>query len=75
MVCKSDSLSDLATLKKVVKSVAQDEDRSRNVVILGLSEKKEENVKERVKEVSEGIGLTIRSALSRYHSPALAQYI
>ena len=57
MVCKSDSLSDPATLKKVVKSVVQEEDRSRNVVIFGLSEKKEENVEERVKEVFEVIGL------------------
>ena len=57
MVCKSDSLSDPATLKKVVKSVVQEEDRSRNVVIFGLTEKKEENVEERVKEVFEVIGL------------------
>ena len=54
-MCESDSLSDPATLKKVAKSVVQEEDRSRNV--FGLSEKKEENVEERVKEVFEVIGL------------------
>ena len=36
-----------ATLKKVVKSVVQEEDRSKDVVIYGQSHKKEENVVER----------------------------
>ena len=43
MVCKPDhGLTDPATLKRVVKSVVQEEDRSRNVVIFGLPEKKDE---------------------------------
>ena len=57
MVCKSDSLTDPDTLKKVVKSVVQEEDRSRNVVIFGVSERKEENIEEPVKYVFEVIGL------------------
>ena len=48
MVCQPDSLTDPATLKKDVKSVVEEEDRSRNVVIFGLPEKKEENIEERV---------------------------
>ena len=44
MVCQSDSLADPAMLKKVVKSVVHEEDRSRNVVIFGLSEKTGENI-------------------------------
>ena len=46
MVCKPEGLTDPETLKKVVKSVVQEEDRSRNVVIFGLPEMKEENVEE-----------------------------
>ena len=58
MVCKPDhGLTDPATLKRVVKSVVQEEDRSRNVVIFGLPEKKDENVEERVQEVFQEIGL------------------
>ena len=44
-------------MKKVVKSVVEEEDRSRNVVIFGLPEKKEENIEERVQEVFKEIGL------------------
>ena len=57
MVCKPEGLADPETLKKVVKSVVQEEDRSRNVVIFGLPEMKEENVEERVQEIFEEIGL------------------
>ena len=57
MVCQADSLADPATLKKMVKSVVQEEDRSRNVVIFGLPEQKDENVEERVQEVFQEIGL------------------
>ena len=42
MVCPSEGLTDPATLKKVVKSVVQEEDRSRNVIIFGLPERKDE---------------------------------
>ena len=57
MVCQADSLAVPATLKKVVKSVVQEEDRSRNVVIFGLPEQRDENVEERVQEVFQEIGL------------------
>ena len=57
MVCPTEGFADPATLKKVVKSVVQEEDRSRNVVIFGLPEKKNENVEERVQEVFQEIGL------------------
>ena len=57
MVCQADSLADPATLKKMVKSVVQEEDRSRNVVIFGLPEQKNENVEARVQEVFQEIGL------------------
>ena len=57
MVCQADSLADPATLKKMVKSVVQEEDRSRNVVIFGLPEQQNENVEARVQEVFQEIGL------------------
>ena len=57
IVCQADSLADPATLKKMVKSVVQEEDRSRNVVIFGLPEQKNENVEARVQEVFQEIGL------------------
>lgn len=57
MVCQADSLADPATLKKMVKSVVLEEDRSRNVIIFGLPEQKGENVEERVQEVFQEIGL------------------
>ena len=57
MVCSSDSLPDPTTLKKVVKSVVQEEDRSRNVIIFGLPEKNDENVEEEVQEIFKEIGL------------------
>jgi hypothetical protein len=50
-------VTDPATLKKVVKSVVQEEDRSRNVVVFGLSEKKDENVEERVQELFQELGM------------------
>ena len=57
MVCPSEGLTDPATLKKVVKSVVQEEDRSRNVIIFGLPERKDEKVDERVQEVFQELGL------------------
>ena len=58
MVCPSnDCLADPVTLKKVVKSVVQEEDRSRNVILYGLPETKDEKLEERVQEVFQEIGL------------------
>ena len=59
MVCQADGdgLSNPATLRKVVKSVVQEEDRSKNVIIFGLQERKGENVEERVEEIFQDIGL------------------
>ena len=59
MVCQADTdgLSNPATLRKVVKSVVQEEDRSKNVIIFGLQERKGENVEKRVEEIFQDIGL------------------
>ena len=57
MVCSTDGLADQKTLKKVVKSVVEEEDRSRNVIIFGLPEEKKEIVCERVQDIFEEIGL------------------
>ena len=65
MVCQADSLADPATLKKMLKSVVQEEDRSRNVVIFGLPEQKDENVEKRVQEVFQEIGLKITLMATR----------
>ena len=46
MVCQADSFTGPVTLKKVVKTVVQGEDRSRIVVIFGLTGKKDENIEE-----------------------------
>ena len=51
MVCPNGDLAELVTLKKVVKSVVQGEERRRNVIIFGLIEQKDNNVEERVQEV------------------------
>ena len=59
MVCQADAdgLSNPATLRKVVKSVVQEEDRSKNVIIFGLQERKGENIEECVEEIFQDIGL------------------
>jgi hypothetical protein len=57
MVCSTDGLADQKTLKKVVKSVVEEEDRSRNVIIFGLPEEKQEIVCERVQDIFKEIGL------------------
>ena len=59
MVCQADTdgLSNPASLRKVVKSVVQEEDRSKNVIIFGLQERKGENIEERVEEILQDIGL------------------
>jgi len=44
-------------LKQVVQSVVQQEDRSRNLMIFGLSEKENEDVTEQVKQVFQEIGI------------------
>ena len=52
MVCSTKGLADPTTLKNVVKSVVQlQEDRSRNVIIFGSPEKKNENLERRVQEI------------------------
>ena len=56
MVFKSYSLRS-GYCEKVVKSVVQEDDGSRNLVIFGLSEEKKETVEECVKEISEVIKL------------------
>ena len=56
MVCSTEGLTDPKTLKNVVKSVVQEEDRSRNVIIFGLPEEKNENDESRVQEIFEEIG-------------------
>ena len=65
MVCPSDGLTDAATLKKVVKSVAQEEDRSRNFIVFSLPERKDEKLEERVQEVFQDIGLKPTLQVSR----------
>ena len=59
MVCQTDTdgLSNPATLRKVVKSVVQEENRSKNVIIFGLQERNGENIEERVEEIFQDIGL------------------
>ena len=44
MVCLTEGLADPTTLKNVEKSVVQEEDRIRNVLIIGLPEEKKENI-------------------------------
>ena len=62
MVCQADTdgLSNPASLRKVVKSVVQEEDRSKNVIIFGLQEKKGENIEECVEEIFQDIGLKLK---------------
>ena len=49
--------ADTDGLSDPVKSVVQEEDRSKNVIIFGLLESKRENIEERVEEVFQDIGL------------------
>ena len=53
MVCSTEFLADPTTLKNFVKSVVQlqEEDQSRNVIIFGSPEKKNENLEGRVQEI------------------------
>ena len=66
MVCQADAdgLSNPATLRKVVKSVVQEEDRSKNVIVFGLQERTGENTELRVEELSQDIGLKPHCRLS-----------
>ena len=50
MVCKPESVSP-GTLQQVVRSVVQEEDRAKNVIIFGVQEQDQENLKECVMEV------------------------
>ena len=53
MVCITEGMADPTTLKNFVKSVVQlqEEDQSRNVIIFGSPEKKNENLEGRVQEI------------------------
>ena len=67
MVCQADSLMDPATLKKVAKSVVQEEDSSRNIVIFRLPEKKDENIEERVQGVVQVLVRKREAELAKLH--------
>jgi hypothetical protein len=58
MVClpESPSLSP-EVLKKVIQSVVQQEDRSRNLMVFGIPETENENLSERIQEVFQEIGV------------------
>ena len=64
VVCKSDGIAP-KTLRTVVKSVVREEDRTRNVIMFGLEEKKNEDVGALVHEVMEEIGLKPTLEVSR----------
>ena len=52
MVCKPESESmSPGTLKEVIRSVAQEEDRRNNVIIFGVEEQEKDNLRECVKDV------------------------
>ena len=52
MVCKLESESmSFGTLKQVIRSVAQEEDRRNNIIMSGVQEQEQENLVECVKEV------------------------
>jgi hypothetical protein len=51
IVCPCDDLAEPATLRKIVKSVVDKEDRTRNVIVLGSGEVENKNVSEQVHEV------------------------
>ena len=58
IVCQSENQSVTPeVLKKVVKSVVQEEDRSRNLMVFGIPEKENENITERVQEVFQQLGI------------------
>jgi hypothetical protein len=57
MVCPCCGLAKPATLKEIVKSVVDEEDRTRNVIALGSVEGENKNVSEQVQEISAEIGL------------------
>ena len=52
-------------MKKVVKTVAEEEYRTRNVIKFGLTEEKDENVSEQVQEIFAEIGLKLFLQASR----------
>ena len=53
------------TLRTVVKSAVQEEDRGKNVMVFGLTEDKNEDLAAKVGEVFECIGTKQRMELSR----------
>ena len=66
MVCITEGMADPTTLKNVGKSVVQEEDRIRNVLIFGLPEEKNENVEGWVQEILEEIGHCTETSTASY---------
>ena len=64
-VCQPESSVTAETLKEVVKSVVQAEDRSKNIMIFGLPEDSSKDLNKTVKELFEEIGLKPAMELSR----------
>ena len=65
IVCHPESSVTPETLKQVVKTVVQEEDRGKNVMLFGLSEENSEDISFKVGEVMEEIGLKPAMELSR----------
>ena len=65
MVCQPESSVTAETLKEVVKSVVQAEDRSKNIMIFGLPEDSSKDLNKTVEELFEEIGLKPAMELSR----------
>ena len=66
MVCKPEVQSFTPeVLKSVVKSVVEEEDRSRNVMVFGIEEVENEELTERVQEVFQEIGVRPKMEVSR----------
>ena len=66
MVCQPEGQSVTPEiLRKVVQSVVQEEDRSRNVMVYGIIEEKKENLAQRIQDVFQEIGLKPKMEVSR----------
>ena len=66
MVCQPESqIVTPEVLKKVVKTIVQEEDRIRNVMVFGIAEEKNENLAQRVQEVFKEIGIEPKMEVSR----------
>ena len=64
MVCQSEGVNS-ETLKSVIKTVVEEEDRSKNVMVFGLEEAKNEDLSKQVEGLFEEIGLKPKMELSR----------